>query len=393
MGRGQNTTGGIEIRETSIRVIFSYRGKQRKETLYLDNAPLQPTPANVKYARRVASDIRERIRNGEFVYADYFPHSPAAQEGGADDNLLHSVIDRWLKLADLKASTRKQYDKRVNSFWKEKLKNQPIERVKHSDILGALKSGTWKSGKSRNNELSMIRRMFEFARKDGLVKVNPCEEIERASHQRKKPDPFTLEEAERILAALKDRYGDEVATFYEIQFFAGFRTNEGIGLKWDNVDFQRKEILVEGGIVYDEETDSTKTAVSRMVKLNSRAFAAFQRQKAKSRLKGEYVFADPEGEPWAYQKMTDARMYWKPTLAKLGIRYRRPYNTRHTYATVGLMAGVNPAFLAKQLGHSLKMFFDVYADWIHGDQDDREMAKIEAAIAPTIPELTQKVAK
>ncbi|SNS59923.1 hypothetical protein SAMN06265795_10481 [Noviherbaspirillum humi] len=28
---------------------------------------------------------------------------------------------------------------------------------------------------------------------------------------------------------------------------------------------------------------------------------------------------------------------------RLGIRYRRPYNTRHTYATVGLMSGANPA--------------------------------------------------
>jgi integrase len=28
------------------------------------------------------------------------------------------------------------------------------------------------------------------------------------------------------------------------------------------------------------------------------------------------------------------------------------------------MAGVNPAFMARQLGHSLDMFFKVYAKWI-----------------------------
>lgn len=386
--RTSSTSGGIEVREASIRVLFSYRGKQRKETLYLDNAPLPPTPANVKYARRVASDIRDKIRSGDFIYSDYFPHSPMAKEANEDSAMLYKVMDRWLSLMDCKASTKKQYTTRINSFWKDRLKNQPIERVKHSDILEALKSGTWKSGKSRNNELSMIRRMFEFARKDGLVKVNPCEEIERVSHQRKKPDPFTMDEAEKIIASIKEKYGEEVATFYEIQFFGGFRTNEGIGLKWQNVDFQRCEILVEGGIVYDEETESTKTAVSRTVRLNSRTLAALQRQKSKTKLASEYVFANAEGEPWAYQRMTDARLYWKPTLARLGIRYRRPYNTRHTYATVGLMAGVNPAFLAKQLGHSLKMFFDVYADWIHGDQDDREMAKIEAALAQVNPRLS-----
>lgn len=390
MGRGQNSTGGVEIRETSIRIVFSHRGKQRKETLYLDNAPLPPTPANVKYARRVASEIRNRICDGEFIYADYFPHSPAAKEDGSDDNLLHHVMDRWLKVVDLKASTRKQYETRIQHFWKQKLKNVSIDRIRHSDILEALQSGTWKSAKSRNNELSLISRVFDFAAKDKLIKENPCGGIERQKSQKKKPDPFTQEEAEQIIAALKSRYGEEVATFYELQFFGGFRTNEGIGLRWDNVDFQRREILVEGGIVYDEETDSTKTAVSRTVKLNSRTSAALQRQKAKTMLRSKYVFADSEGSPLAYQKMTDARMYWKPTLTKLGIRYRRPYNTRHTYATVGLMAGVNPAFLAKQLGHSLKMFFEVYADWIHGDQDDREMTKFEAAIVQVNPDLSQK---
>ena len=68
-------------------------------------------------------------------------------------------------------------------------------------------------------------------------------------------------------------------------------------------------------------------------------------------------------------------------MKRLGIRHRRTYNTRHTYATIGLMAGVNPAFIARQLGHSLEMFFKVYAKWIDGQHDERELAKIEQAIA------------
>lgn len=395
MGRGQNSTGGVEVRETSIRILFSFQGKQRKETLYVDNDPLPPTPANVKYARRVAVEIKDKIRTGDFVYSEYFPHSPMAKAGGPDDSLLHNVMDRWLQLLELKASTKKQYTTRINSFWKVQLKNGPIDRVKHSDILEALKGGTWSSGKSRNNELSMIRRMFEFARKDGLIKVNPCEEIERVSYQRKKPDPFSLDEAEQIISAITEKYGQQIGNFYEMQFFAGLRTNEGIGLRWDNVDLRRREILVEGGIVYDEETDETKTSKSRTVKLNSRAFAAIERQKAKTMLRSKYVFADPEtGEALAYQTMTDARMYWKPTLKRLEVRYRRPYNTRHTYATVALMSGVNPAFIAKQLGHSMKMLFEVYADWITGDQDEQEMAKIEEALRSRVnPDLSLKVAK
>lgn len=53
---------------------------------------------------------------------------------------------------------------------------------------------------------------------------------------------------------------------------------------------------------------------------------------------------------------------------------------RHTYATFGLMNGVNPAFMAEQLGHSLEEFFKTYAKWINNNQNQVQLALIEKAI-------------
>jgi len=53
-------------------------------------------------------------------------------------------------------------------------------------------------------------------------------------------------------------------------------------------------------------------------------------------------------------------------IKRLGIRYRRPYNMRHNYATAMLMAGMTPAFCAKQLGHSVGVFSRTYAKWLNG---------------------------
>jgi integrase len=180
--------------------------------------------------------------------------------------------------------------------------------------------------------------------------------------------------------------------FHAVYFFTGLRTSEAISLKWGGVDFAKKEFKVDGANVYDEETDTTKTGVERTVKLNSLALEALTRQKAHTFLAGGHIFHDPKtGDPWAYSKITDVRGHWQTTLKRCGIRYRRPYNMHRTYATAGLMAGANPAFLSKQLGHSLKMFFNVYADWINGNDNDREMAKIEASLHRVNPELTQNV--
>jgi len=64
------------------------------------------------------------------------------------------------------------------------------------------------------------------------------------------------------------------------------------------------------------------------------------------------------------------------------MRYRPPFNTRHTYATMVLMASMTPAFCARQLGHSVEMFLRTYAKWIDGDQNALEVGRLEAALTP-----------
>lgn len=374
--------GGVELRDKSIRIRFEWRGKQRKETLYIDDAPMAPTPANAKYAKRLVAEIRQKIGNGTFNYAEYFPKSPHADEPEEGVPMLHDVMDKFIETFDGKASTKGQYETRLHSFWKKALKNRPIAEVGYSDILAALNSGTWKSGKSRNNELSLINGVFEFARLDKLIKDNPCAEVKRAGYQKPPPDPFDLDEVHTILAHLREHRPEQIANFVQVMFFTGLRTSEGIALRWGDIDFRKREVLIDGANVYDEESDTTKTYESRLVKLNGMAIEALQRQKAHTFLAGEHVFHDPKtGEPWTYVKITDVRSFWKATLTKVGIRYRRPYNMRHTYATLGLMSGVKPGFMASQMGHSLRMFFTVYAKWISGADDDREMAKLEQAIS------------
>jgi integrase len=59
------------------------------------------------------------------------------------------------------------------------------------------------------------------------------------------------------------------------------------------------------------------------------------------------------------------------------VRHREAYQTRHTYATMLLMAGANPAWAAKQLGHSVQVFLKVYSKWIDGKASQIELAKVE----------------
>ena len=65
-----------------------------------------------------------------------------------------------------------------------------------------------------------------------------------------------------------------------------------------------------------------------------------QRQRKHTRIRDEHVFLDLRcDEPWL-QERAFMRSYWEPTLRRLGMRHRPPYNTRHSYATMTLMAGM-----------------------------------------------------
>ena len=117
------------------------------------------------------------------------------------------------------------------------------------------------------------------------------------------------------------------------------------------------------------------------MKLNSRSMAALQRQRQHTQIKGASVFEDPRyDQPWADERAF-RRSYWTPSINVLGIRYRRPYNMRHTYATAMLMADLNHSYCAKQMGHSVEMFQRKYTKWIDGPQNAVQMDKLEAAMA------------
>ncbi len=372
---------GIEVRETSIRITFRLDGRAHKKTVKTGGAPIPPTPANIKYALRLAEEIKAKIKFGTFVMAEYF-------DDDGDTGSVVTVEQRlrlWLKLqTGLAPSTRRAYGF-ISEWWIAELGSKPIASLVHSDILGALANASHRTGKTVNNTVSVLRNALKLSIRDGVIKTSPLEGLEASSHQNPEPDPFTDDEREAILQDLGRRFDPQIENYFGVKFFTGVRTGESLAIRPEHIDMTSGILQVRESIVLGEHLNRTKTKKARNIFLNSRAKEYISRQLEiiKSQDDG-WLFHHPEHKRRWDDDKAPRSTYWEPTLKRLGIRPRNPYQTRHTYATMMLMAGMTPAFGAKQMGHSIQMFLRTYARWIDGDQNALEMRKLEAKLSGNI---------
>ncbi|HTH10468.1 MAG TPA: tyrosine-type recombinase/integrase [Acidovorax sp.] len=361
-----------------------HEGKRCRETLTVAGKPLAPTAANVKYAHRVASEIRDKIRLGTFVLADFFPDSPKAIKLApvVEERTFGKWCELWLQTKGrLAKRTLSQYTNAL-AIWQSLLgADSLMGTLTHATVAAKVGAYPWKSAKLLNNYLIPLRGVFALAGRE-LKMENPMEGIENSKHQAAAPDPLSTAEMERILVDLRERYDPRVHAYFEFAFLTGMRPEELIALRWGDVDWNHGTVRVERARTAGEVKE-LKTYNARDVDLVARAVAALQAMKPWTAMGGmeAVIFQNPvTNKPW-HDERSQRDHYWTPSLRRLGIRRRRAYQTRHTYAANALAAGVNPAYIARQMGHkNAKMLFSVYAKWIDGADRGREKAKLEAAL-------------
>lgn len=375
---------GVEVREKSIRLFFVHNGERCRETLTVAGKPAAPTAANVKYAHRVAAEIRDKIRLGTFALAEYFPESPRAASHGqaAEEKNFGQWCELWLETKGrLAKRTLTQY-RNALTIWQSLLGTEAtMDRLTHATVAAKVGGYPWKSAKLLNNYLIPLRGVFVLAGRE-LKTENPMDGIENSKHQAAAPDPLSISEMEHIMGDMRERYDPRVHAYFEFAFLTGMRPEELIALQWGDVDWNHETVRVERARTAGEEK-ALKTYNARDVDLVARAVAALQAMKPWTLMGGQdaAIFQNPVTNRAWHDERSQRDHYWTPTLRRLGIRRRRAYQTRHTYAANALAAGVNPAYIARQMGHkNAKMLFSVYAKWIDGADRGREKAKLEAAL-------------
>lgn len=375
---GTRTYDGVRSRSSkSIEIDFIYRGERCRETF-----KIAPTPANLKKAAQHRAAILDAIALDTFDYVVTFPESKNRFKFAAIPQSaglrLEDYLESWItgKKKELKASTWAGYNKIVSTIVKStapRLGAIFLPDLRRTHVREWCKAQE-ASNKWLANVQSVLRTALQDALDDELLEINPLYgwkyEKPDAIKTRDDVDPFTPEEREAILKSLGN---PQHKNMFEFAFWTGLRTSELIALTWDDIDWLRGEARInKAKTQFAEEAETTKTRKGiRDVKLLAPALAALKRQKATTFMLGGEIFRDPRtGKPWAGDEAI-RQGPWKTAVRKSGVRYRRPYQTRHTYASMMLTAGEPLGWVANQMGHSdLSMLARVYARWIKSATPD-----------------------
>lgn len=371
--------------KSSIEISFMLDGQQCRERL-----PLEPTPANLKRAQQQKASIDLAIHRGEFEYAATFPRSKRAASSVSQSGQvpLGQYLDEWLerKATVLKASTLDGYRKIIAGVLIPALGSLALASVTWKEVKGVM-SRMSATNKRLSNVQSCLRSALSDAVDDELIEFNPM--AGRTYSVKGKPradddiDPFNKEEQQAILAAATGQYRN----LLQFAFWAGLRTSELVALEWGDIDWMRGEVRVSRGLTAAAtEAETPKTAAGvRSVRLLPDSFAALKDQQQYTYIAGKAVFHDPRhNRPFAGDQEL-RKSFWGPVIRKAGVRYRNPYQTRHTYASMMLSAGEHPMWVAKQMGHaSFLMISRVYGRYIPNEADssgDKAAAKFGNAVS------------
>jgi integrase len=208
---------------------------------------------------------------------------------------------------------------------------------------------------------NLMSVLFNHARRYDLFDRNPISLVRQSAKRRTIPEVLSVNEVQRLLAALTGRE----RTLVLLDLGTGLRRGELFGLKWKDADFEAKQLSVTRSIVNQVVGPCKTEASQKPVPLDAALLEALLtwRQQAKWREPEDWIFASRINKGRRpYRAETSMRKYIIPAAQGVGINKRIGWHTfRHTYCTFLKAVGADIKVMQELLRHaSSRVTMDTY---------------------------------
>ena len=290
-------------------------------------------------------------------------------------------LDHWLVTAAaprLRAATLEGYTNLLTWYVRPVLGGLRLHQVTpiaiQSTYSGMLERGL--SARTVRYTHAVLRNALQQAVKWRMLNTNPADAVDLPKQDTNESKALSEEQATRFLAATD---GTPFHVFFSLLLGTGLRPGEALALRWSDLDLGNNRLHVVRGVrkvgkrwIFNEpKTAAAKRAIDLPSNL-SRLLADHPRHY-------DLVFPNVDGNPADYRSIVEH--HFKPALERAGLPSSvRPYDLRHTHATLLLLAGIHPKIVSSRLGHAdISLTLNTYSHVLPGMQ--RESAeKINAML-------------
>jgi integrase/predicted RNA-binding Zn-ribbon protein involved in translation (DUF1610 family) len=233
-----------------------------------------------------------------------------------------------------------------------------------------------------NHVHACLHRFFRDAMKWGWLPRNPADSADpphQRGTERREMKTWTAEQLRAFLDFTKE---DDLYPLWHTLAMTGMRRGEGLGLRWEDVDFEAARLSVRRALIpsgREVVVSEPKTARGRRsIAIDPETVAVLKTQAARQLEQqaawqegwtdSGYVFTAEDGR---YLNPEAVTRWFRQAVKKSMLPKIRLHDLRHTHATLALQAGVHPKVVSERLGHAtVSITLDTYSHAIPAMQEE-----------------------
>lgn len=298
----------------------------------------------------------------------------------------HYWIDN-IKGNNIRFNTRRNYNERYEKNIRPLIGNMQLQNVKPLHCQSVLNQMADKYSNSVIESSRLVMRMlFDSAVENELLAKNPVTKSVKCKSMQKPKEMrvLTIDEQKLFLETIN---GTSNYNQYALLLQTGLRTGEMIGLRWSDVDFEKRVLHIRRTMEYrysagEWKTGEPKTKSSvRDIPLTQEAVNLLKCQKEKCKsitVKlpefSDSIFLCKDGTPMKNSAYDSELFYY---CDKAGIKRFSMHTLRHTFATRCIESGMRPKTLQIILGHAnIGITMNLYVH-VTDDEKAKEIQSIE----------------
>jgi integrase len=311
-----------------------------------------------------------------------------------DHETLEAYLQRWIDevlRGTVKQSTLENYAYIARLHIIPELGRVRLKALKSRDVRRLYREKLEAGLSPRTVQIihTVLRKAMQQAVRDDVLPRNVCDAVTAPRQTKKEMQPLTPEQAKRLLENVHE---DRLRALYILAVTAGLREGELLGLRWEDVDLERKLLQVRRQLTRTRDGLSftaPKRGKARVVRLTDLAIAALKahreaqnEERAKAGSLWEemsLVFTSTIGTPVDVGNLTYRS--FRPLLKSADLPRIRFHDLRHTCATLLLSKGTHPKIVQEMLGHAnISMTMDTYSH-VLPDMQEKAVSAMDDALS------------